>query len=137
MTREQWETRYEIQSPPALTAGIAARRWRELNLLLHSMALLPGEFGKRNSFLPILRLAGTLVEAQRGLLYLKRGTSSGLRKMIDFGFAGRIPEGLRSSNAMAAAAIRGRKPILVNNPIEEILRKDLRLLKGTSCLTVP
>src|SRR6266699_1352070 len=41
-----WEIRCQLTRPPELTADIAARRWRELNLLLHSLVLLHGEGGR-------------------------------------------------------------------------------------------
>ncbi len=133
----RWGTRYLLQKPPDLTPEMAARRWRELNLLLHSLALLHSELGGKNPFLPILRLAGAIVSAGRGLLYLKRESGVGLRMMMSFGFTGRAADRLRSVNDMAAAALLSRKPVLVNDPPEEALRNELRLLQDPFCLTVP
>ena len=133
----RWGARYHLQKPPELTPEMAARRWRELNLLLHSVALLHSELGGKNPFLPILKLAGTIASAERGLLYLKKESGAGLHMMMSVGFTGRVPDRLRSVNDMAEAAMSSRKPLLVNDPSEEALQNELRLLQDPFCLTVP
>ncbi len=129
--------RYHLRLPPELTPEIAARRWRELNRLLHSLVVLHGEVRDRKPYEPILRAAGGIVAAPRGLLYLREEPLGGVRLVVASGFRGRIPERMRSANALAAAAMQVRKPILVNDPPEEPLREELRLLGESSCVTVP
>ena len=131
-----WEIRCQLTRPPELTADIAARRWRELNLLLHSLVLLHGERG-RNPFFPILRSAATIVAARRALLCTRDGMGSTLEIGPAFGFRGQLPEGLRQVNRIAKAAIQSGKPILVNDPADEALKMELRLLGEPFCLAVP
>lgn len=129
--------RYHLRLPPELTPEIAARRWRELNRLLHSLVILHSEVRDRKPYEPILRSACGILAAPRGILYLREGPLGGLRLVVASGFRGRIPERLRSVNALAMAAMQVRKPILVNDPGEESLREELRLLGESSSLTVP
>jgi hypothetical protein len=136
---EGWAIRYLLQDPPELTAEISSRRWEDINLLLHSLMLFPGELRgrRRNPFLAILRSAITIVNARRGLLYLQKPSGRSLVLTDAFGFGERIPERLRAGNSLAVAAIRLQKPILVSDPPEEALRRELRLLGHRSCMTVP
>jgi hypothetical protein len=116
---------------------MAALRWRELNLLLHSLALLRTDLEGKQPFLPVLRSSGTIVGARRGLLYLWDETGGGVRLKVGFGFGHRVPERLRATNCMAEAALQWRKPILVHDPPEVSLREELGLLGEVSCLTAP
>ncbi len=129
--------RYHLRKAPELTPEMAYRRWRELNLLLHSLALLHTDLEGKQPFLPVLRSSGTIVAARRGLLYLWDENRGGVRLKVGFGFGHRAPERLRATNRMAEAALQWRKPILVHDPSEEPLREELGLLGERSCLTAP
>ncbi len=131
-----WETRCRLTKPPELTADIAARRWRELNLLLHSLVLLPSERG-RSPFFPVLRSAATIVGARRALFWVQDETGVVLELSTAIGFPGQLPEGLRRDNRIARAAIQSGKPILVNVSADETLKMELRLLGEPYCLAIP
>ena len=129
--------RYHLRKAPELTPEMACLRWRELNLLLHSLALLHTDLEGKQPFLPVLRTSGTIVAARRGLLYLWDENGGGIRLKVGFGLGHRAPERLRATNRMAEAALQWRKPILVHDPPEEPLREELGLLGELSCLTAP
>lgn len=134
---EVLEARHLLRAAPDLTAEIASERWREINILLRAPLLLESDLNGGTPYPAILRLARCIVAAERGLFYLWDEPKRHLKVACGFGFAPRIPERLRSVNLMAAAAIRRRKPVLVVRVDDAVHARELQLLGGPSCLTVP
>jgi hypothetical protein len=128
--------RFALRIPPELTPEIATRRWRELNRLLHTLVFLPSEIRESRSCEPLLRGAGALVSAARGLLYL-RGESDALRLCAHVGFPSGPPDRLLTHGALVAAGLASRKPILVEAPPEGILGEEVWSLGEPSALAVP
>jgi len=136
-TGEDLLERFMLRVPPDLTPEIAARRWRQINLMLRSPLLLQSQAGDGDLGRVILELARSIVSAERGLFYLCEGTADRVTAAADFGFAPGLPERLRSVNAMGAAAMRSRKPLLVRRDGTLALARALRLMGSASCLSVP
>ena len=59
-----------LNAPPDLTPELASARWKEINILLHSVALLGDEMEGHKPLLPVLRAAATLASCDRALLFL-------------------------------------------------------------------
>jgi hypothetical protein len=134
---ETWETRHLLRVPPDLTPEIAARRCREVNLLLRSPLLLQGRPGDGKPLRAILEVARSIAPADRGLLYLWDEPAGKMELAAEFGFAHRVPGTLHSANPLASAAARRRKPVLVGRPDDLSVARQLRLLGRPSCLSVP
>ncbi|HET6372640.1 MAG TPA: GAF domain-containing protein [Candidatus Polarisedimenticolia bacterium] len=131
------DPRYILADPPDLTREIAVARWREINILLHSIALLGDDLDARKPLLPLLRASAAIVAADSGLLYQWDEHRSGLKLTTSFGIAGQLPEALDTENAQAHACLLERKPVLVWEPEEQFLRQELALLGARSALSVP
>jgi len=129
--------RYGLVRPPELTAEIATRRWRELNRLIHACMVLHGVGRDRRPFQRLLRTAGTLVGAARGILYVRCDDESGLELAASSGFPRGVPERLRVGGELALAALRVGKPLLVSRPTEAPLDEESRLLGESSCVSFP
>ena len=129
------DSRYILSDPPDLTRSIAAGRWKELNILLHSVALLGEDLDTRRSLSPLLRASVAIVSADKALLYQWDEAFSGLRLSTSLGFE-EEPDGV-NQNAQAHACLLNRKPVLVSSPGESFLRDELAWTGCASALTVP
>jgi GGDEF domain-containing protein len=128
---------YVLSDPPDLTRDIAAARFRELNILLHSIALLGDDLSGRKHLLPLLRASAAIVSAEKGLLYQWDEPRSGLRLTTSMGFPEPMPGPLGTENIQAHACLLQRKPVLVSAPPESALREEMALLGSRSALSVP
>src|SRR2546422_11281889 len=120
--------RYHLRNAPELTPEMACLRWRELNLLLHSLALLHTDLEGKKPFLPVLRSSGTIVAARRGLLYLWDENGGGIRLKVGFGLGHRAPERLRATNRMAEAALQIERSEEHTSELQSRLHLVCRLL---------
>ena len=130
------DSRYLLSDPPDLTRSIAAGRWKELNILLHSVALLGEDLDSRRSLSPLLRASVAIVSADKALLYQWDEAFSGLRISTALGFE-EEPDAANSRNAQAHASLLNRKPVIVSSPAEAFLRDELAWTGCQSALTVP
>lgn len=129
--------RYTLKHPPQITREIAARHWREINLVVHSLATLNEQLSDSRSLVPVLRAARKIVSAPRALLAVVEEPGLRMRQVAQMGFEDLVLDGGGAVNCMAAQAIRCRKPVLVSNPEDRSLREELRVLGEASCLAVP
>jgi hypothetical protein len=129
--------RYTLGRPPELTAEMAASRWRDVNLLLHSLVVLRSDLRERRTLSHLLRATRGMVRAQRALLLVRDLAAGGCRVRAELGFPKESREILSGAHLMASAAMLSRKPLLVARPDEEELGAELRLLGGGACLSVP
>ena len=129
--------RYGLMKPPELTAEIASRRWRELNRLIHACMVLHGVGQDRRPFQRLLRTAGALVGATRGVFYICCEGESSLEAVAASGFLRGVPERLRSGSELSNAAMRVGKPLLVSRPTESWLEEEMRWLGEPSCVVFP
>ena len=129
--------RYGLMKPPELTAEIASRRWRELNRLIHACMVLHGVGRERRPFQRLLRTAGALVGASRGIFYLRGEDDSSLEAAASSGFLHGVPERLRCGGELAVVAMRLGKPLVVSRPTESRLQEELRWLGEASCVVFP
>ena len=139
MTRglEEIDARYVLNNPPDLTSDIAASHWRELNVLLHSIALLGEDLRGRRPLLSLLRTSKSIVPADAGLLYLW-DPCRGTRVTTTLCSARELPRPkLRAQNIQARACLKWGKPVLVNDPVEPVLRDELASLGARAALSVP
>ena len=130
-------SRYGLRKPPELTAEIASRRWRELNRFLHSCMVLHGMDRDSRPIQRLLRTAGSLVGASRGIFYVRGDNASALEMAASLGYPQGFPERLRVANEQAGAALRAGKPLLVSRPVETRLQEEMRLMGESSCVSVP
>jgi GAF domain-containing protein len=128
---------FVLDRPPSLNAEIAQGRWQALNLLLQSLVFLHVESKGRSPLVSALQSACVIGAAKRGLLYLQEEGSLRLELATTVGFGGNVPDAIRDSNVMAAAAIRRSKPIVVNIPRDAAVQDELELLAAPRCLSVP
>src|SRR5439155_18360310 len=91
----------------------------------------------RSPLVSALQSACVIGAAKRGLLYLQEEGSRRLGLATTVGFGGSVPDAIRESNVMAAAAIRRSKPIVVNIPKDAAVQEELELLAAPHCLSVP
>src|SRR3989442_11579137 len=117
-----------LDRPPSLNAEIAQGRWQALNLLLQSLVFMHAESKVRSPLVSALQSACVIGAAKRGLLYLQEEGSRRLGLATTVGFGGSVPDAIRESNVMAAAAIRRSKPIVVNIPKDAAVQEELELL---------
>jgi GAF domain-containing protein len=129
--------RYGLMKPPELTAEIASRRWRELNRLMHACMVLRGMGLERRPFQRLLRTAGAMVGATRGIFYVRCEGESALETVASSGFVRGVPERLRSGSELAAATLGMGKPLLVSRPTESCLEEEMRWLGESSCVVFP
>jgi hypothetical protein len=127
---------YELRRPPEINAAMAAKRWRELNSLLHSLMVLHGDLHDRHVSPHILRTSRTIVSASQALLVAPDARGA-FRVRAHLGLPRGGRERAGQAGRMADAALRARKPLLVSDPAEPELISELRLLGAASCLTVP
>ena len=99
--------RYGLMKPPELTPEIASRRWRELNRLIHACMVLHGVGADRRPFQRLLRTAGALVGAARGIFYVRCDSESALDMAASSGFLRGVPERLRSGSELAGCSGKG------------------------------
>jgi len=137
MRSEGFNPKYVLPDPPELTREIVRTRWREINTLLHSVALLHGELGGEDPHRFILRTSAAIASADRGLLYRWDESTAGIRLAGSLGTSGRIAEPLVEENSQARACFRMGKPVLVTDPAEPPLRGELAALGTRSVLSVP
>ena len=130
-------SRYGLMKPPELTAEIAARRWRELNRLMHACMVLHGVGRDRRPFQRLLRTAGALVGATRGIFYVRSETDSSLEAAASSGFLRGVPERMRCGGELAVVAMQVGKPLLVSRPTESRLQEEMRWLGESSCVVFP
>jgi hypothetical protein len=135
--RNGWENRYTLAAPPDLSADIESRRWRNVNRLVLSPLLLRSRVDEGRPLLAVLQMARSIVPAERGLLSMWDDSMGTLEIAADFGFEPRLPERLRRSNPLAAAAVRSRKPVLVSRVDDLALARELRALGKPSWLSAP
>ncbi len=131
------DSSYLLNIPPELTAGIAARRWREINILLHSVALLGDEMDGQDPLLPLLRASSTMVTADRALLYEWDEGRRALLLAGSLGISDTAAVGLTSGNTQAQTCVLHRKPVLVSSPREGFLQEELAALSAVGVLSVP
>ncbi len=129
--------RYGLMKPPELTAEIASRRWRELNRLIHACMVIHGVGRDRRPFQRLLRTAGALVGAARGIFYVRCDSEVALETAAASGFLRGVPERLRCGGDLALAAMRVGKPLLVSRPTESRLEEEMRWLGESSCVVFP
>jgi hypothetical protein len=128
---------YALGRPPELTAEMAASRWKDVNLLLHSLVVLRSDLRERPTLAHLLRSARGMVGAQRGLLLVRDLAAGGCRVRAELGFPRESRETLSGAHRMASAAMLSRKPLLVAHPDDADLGAELRLLGGGACLSIP
>lgn len=129
--------RYGLMKPPELTAEIASRRWRELNRLIHACMVIHGVGRDRRPFQRLLRTAGALVGASRGIFYVCCDSEAALEMAAASGFLRGVPERLRRGGDLAVAAMRVGKPLLVSRPTDSRLEEEMRWLGESSCVVFP
>ena len=137
MLSHQIHPSYLLNDPPELTREIAISRIKEINLLLHSLALIADELEGRRPLLPLLRTSASLAPADRVLLYQWDEVRAGVRLAAALGFQGALAAPLTTGNTQAHACLVHGKPILVSSPPEQHLAGELSLLGARSCLSVP
>jgi hypothetical protein len=137
MIIEEIDPSHVFDDPPDLTASIASMRFREINILIHSLALLGDELHGGGSLLPVLRAATSLAPADRAILYLWDEVSGTLRSAAFLGVAGSPAGAALPEPAAARASLRRRKPVLVWAPCQEFLRRELESLGASGSLSVP
>jgi len=128
---------YLLHDPPELTRAMAAARWRELNMLIHSISLLSEENTGRGPLLPLLRASATLAGADRALLYRWDDVTGGLRLTAAHGLDDAHAERLYTHNEPARASLLHRKPVLLSGPDEPWLADEMCRLGSRSSLSVP
>jgi hypothetical protein len=136
-SQEDLVVRYGLMRPPELTPEIASRRWRELNRLIQACMVLHEVGRDRRPFQRLLRSAGTLVGASRGIFLVRCDNESTLELAASSGFVKGVPERLRCANEQAAATLKSGKPILVCRPREARLQEELRWMGEPSCVSFP
>jgi hypothetical protein len=134
---DELASRYGLTRPPELTPEIAARRWRELNRLVHACMVLHGVGRDRRPFQRLLRTTGALVGASRGVFYVSAGCGQEMEIAAASGYLRAVPERLRTGNLIASAAITAGKPLLVHRPAEAPVAEEMRLLGESSCVAIP
>jgi len=128
---------YLLNIPPELTPDVAVRRWREINILLHSVALLGDEMEGQDPLLPLLRASSTMVTADRALLY---EWDEGRRALVlagSLGVTDAATASLASGNTQAQTCVVHRKPVIVSSPREGFLQEELAALEARGVLSVP
>lgn len=137
MSMEYIETQYGLNEPPDLTLEIATSRWREINILLHSVTLLGEELAGRRPLHALLRVSAALVRADRALLYLRDPAgATRLTAVIGTGVQ-TVATDLAAQSLQARACLQSGRPIVVNEPIEPWLRAELSDRGANAGLTVP
>ncbi len=133
----EMEQRYGVRRPPEISAEMGRRRWRELNRLLHACMVLHGAGRDRRPLQRVLHTAAGLVGASRGVFYLRIDGETALEPAAAHGFAGGIPEGLRSGGEISPAAMRAGKPLVIAGPEEGRLESELAMLGEPACVSFP
>ncbi len=126
-----------LSDPPELTPALAASRWRELNILLHSVALLGDDLEDGGSLLPLLRSAGAVAGADRGQFYQWDEPADGLRVAVRLGAAGQPDDPTAPGSIQAQACLLHRKPVIVHQPEDPALRRELERLGARAAVSVP
>ena len=137
LERTGWREGCVLRHAPELTPAIAGSHWREINLLLQSLATLQHDLTRNGAFRPILRTCGAVVAARRGLLYLASGPQRSLEIASNFGFDGPLPAGLQSGSRVVMATLQSRKPMLVSSSVASELEPEFRWLGDSHSLTIP
>jgi hypothetical protein len=135
MLIEEIDPSHVFDDPPDLTARTASTRLREINILLHSLALLGGELEMGGPLPSVLRAAMALAPADRALLYGWDDRSRTLRLAISLGFEGSVRA--CGGGAGALACLLQRKPVLVWAPTQESVCRELDSLGARGSLSVP
>ena len=104
---------FVFDEPPDLTREMASARWREINLLFHSLVLLGDEMEGRAQLLPVVRAAATLASCERALLFRWDDAQGVPRLTTAVGFSGGLPATSRAGEAQAEACLLHRKPVLM------------------------
>lgn len=128
---------YLLHDPPELTRAMATTRWRELNMLMHSISLLGEENNVRGPLLPLLRASATLSESGRALLYRWDDVIGGLRLAAAHGLDEGVSDRIATHNEPARASLLHRKPVMLSDPEEPWLADEMCRLGTRSTLSVP
>ncbi|HZI93009.1 MAG TPA: GAF domain-containing protein [Patescibacteria group bacterium] len=104
---------FVFNEPPELTREIASARWREINILFHSIVLLGDELEGRAPLLPVVRAAATLASCERALLFQWDDAQGIPRLTTAVGFSEGLPPSSRAGEAQAGACLLHRKPVLM------------------------
>jgi len=121
--------------PPELTPRIAAARSKEINLMLHSLALISDEMDGARGVMPVLRASATLAGAVA--LSCINGTSNGLAPSdASLGFKGHCRKPPRKEPCRCAAAWPTANRARVG-PRQEPLKRELSQLHAAASLSVP
>lgn len=126
-----------LKEPPELTSSVAAGRSKEINLMLHSLALIGDEMEASRGLMPVLRAAATLAGADRALMYQWDEGTSSLRLTTSLGFKGPLPKGATDGTTQVRGCLVHRKPVLVSEPCDVSLSHELAMLHTNASLSVP
>lgn len=126
-----------LSEPPELTQSVAAGRSKEINLMLHSLALIGDELDGGRGLMPVLRAAATLGGADRALLYQWDDVSGSVRLTTSLGFKGPLPKMVTEGTAQVRGCLVHRKPVFVAPPCRDALRRELAQLHAGASLSVP
>ena len=126
-----------LSEPPELTSQIAAGRSKEINLMLHSLALIGDEMDGTRGLMPVLRAAATLGDADRALMYQWDDVAGTVRLTTSLGFKGPLPKAATEGTTQMRNSLVHRKPVLVSAPCHESLERELSQLHATASLSVP
>jgi len=136
LTREI-DPSYLLNLPPDLTPEIATRRWKEINLLLHSVALLGDDIDGADPLLPLLRASAAMVAADKALLYAWDEGRHDLAVTASFNIPRPIADALTGGNTQAQCCVVHRKPVMVSSPPETFLQEEMTVLGAASVMSIP
>lgn len=125
---------YFLSDPPELTREIATARWRQLNVLLHSIVLMGDEPADRRLFSGLLRTSVALASTERALLYRWNEADRTIKVVEALGFD---PLPHAAGTAQVHASLVHRKPLMVWYPPDEFLTREMDALQARAALTVP
>lgn len=134
---DEIDSRYVLKEPPELTRQIAAARWKEINLLIHSMVLLGDEMDGRAPLLPLLRSSAAIAACRKGLFYRWDDATGSLRLAASLGMEPDAVEALAAGNRQARGCLLHRKPVMVGAPRDRLLSGEMELLGASAALSIP
>ena len=137
MTIDDIDPCHILKEPPELTPRVAAGRLKEINLMLHSLALIGDELDGARGLMPVLRASATLVGADRALMYQWDEGTGSLRLTTSLGFKGPLPKTATEGTMQVRGCLVHRKPVLVSAPRQESLKRELAQLHAAASLSVP
>ncbi len=126
-----------VEGPPELSATMTADHWREINLLLHSIALLGDDLGAGRPLHPILRTAAAVAPSSRGLLFRWDEVRFGLGLVAALKPEETLTEGVLEGGVQAHTALLRRRPVRVHEPGDARLVEEMRRLGAGAALSVP